>query len=115
MKSIRAQLTRHVVLAAAAPFAIAWLTTYYVVSAELREQFDAALRAKALAASGAIHEHGDVVEVDESSRLFQELDESVERGDPQTGSSNCVGRMADWSGAHDRWWPATCRGRARAT
>ena len=83
MKSIRAQLTRHVVLAAAAPFAIAWLTTYYVVGAELREQFDAALRARALAASGAVHAHGDVVEVDESSRLFQELDESVERGESQ--------------------------------
>ncbi len=83
MKSIRAQLTRHVVLAAAAPFAVAWLGTYYIVSTELREQFDDALRAKALAASGVIHVRGDVVEVDESSRLFRELDESVERGESQ--------------------------------
>lgn len=86
MRTIRERLTRRMLLAFSVPLIVGVAGVYFVMRAELGEQFDAALRAKALALAATTQQRGELVDVDESNRLLREFDE-IGEGDPADGDA----------------------------
>jgi two-component system sensor histidine kinase QseC len=77
MRSIRFRLTRRLLLVSAVLLGGGLVAVYFATRAALRAQFDATLRAKALAISTLTKQERDRVEVDFSDRFMRGFDDDV--------------------------------------
>jgi two-component system, OmpR family, heavy metal sensor histidine kinase CusS len=93
MTTIRRQLTWKLLLAFAAPLVLGGVAVFVTVGDSLREQFDAALHARALAIATVTRQRGDDVDVDTSGRFMREFDapdadEARRSGEKPAGKSD---------------------------
>lgn len=73
--SIRQQLTRRLLLAFALPLMVSEAGVFVLIRADLLRQFDAALRAKAMAIAAVTRQRDARVEVDRGDRFLREFDD----------------------------------------
>ena len=97
MKTIRQQLTRKLLVAFAAPMLVGGVFVFLYVRGELVTQFDAALRAKAMAIATVTRQRGDRIDVDSSDRFMREFDgpdAHSETEGPERDEATSLGREA---------------------
>jgi two-component system, OmpR family, heavy metal sensor histidine kinase CusS len=91
VKTIRQQLTRKLLIAFAVPTLLGGVLVFLYVRSELVAQFDAALRARAMAIATVTRQRGDRIDVDSSDRFMREFDgpdAQTETDGPESDDAN---------------------------